>query len=140
MKPNPELARFSWAIYDLANTIFSMNIVSLYFVLWLTVDKGCPELYYSLAISGSVFFAALLMPIVGEISDRTKRRMPFLIGFTLGCVFLTAMLGLVKGVFPALLFFAAANFCYQLAGVIYNSLLSQVSTAEGLGRTSGLGV
>jgi len=117
-----------------------MNIVSLYFVLWLTVDKSCPELYYSLAFSGSVFLAALVMPMLGEVSDRTKRRMPFLIGFTLGCVSFTAMLGLVKGVLFALLFFGAANFCYQLAGVVYNSLLSQVSTAGGLGRTSGLGV
>lgn len=140
MKSNPKLAKFSWALYDLANTIFSMNIVSLYFVLWLTVDKNCPELYYSLAFSGSVLLAASLMPILGEISDRLKRRVPFLIGFTLGCVTFTAMLGLAKGIFFALFFFGLANFCYQLAGVAYNSLLVQVSTPRTLGRTSGLGV
>jgi len=26
----------SWCFYDFANTIFSMNVVSLYFPLWLT--------------------------------------------------------------------------------------------------------
>lgn len=140
MKSNPKIARFSWALYDLANTIFSMNIISFYFVLWLTVDKGCGEAYYSFALGGSIFLAGCLMPILGEISDILKRRIPFLICFTLGCVTFTVMLGLVKGVFLALFFFAVANFCYQLATVAYNSLLPQVSTPQALGRTSGLGV
>lgn len=140
MKSNLQFAKFSWALYDLANTIFSMNIISLYFVLWLTVDQSCGEIYYSLALGSSIFLAALLSPILGEISDRLKRRRPFLIGFTLGCVIFTAMLGLVKGIFLALFFFCLANFCYQLAGIIYNSLLSQVSTSQTLGKTSGLGV
>jgi UMF1 family MFS transporter len=140
MKSNAKLARFSWALYDFANTIFSMNIVSTYFVLWLTVDKNCPEIYYSLAFSGSVLCAAVLMPVLGEISDRLKRRVPFLTAFTLGCVFFTALLGLVRGILPALLIFALANLCYQLALVAYNSLLLRVSTPQTLGRTSGFGV
>lgn len=140
MKSTSRSARFSWALYDLANTIFSMNIVSLYFVLWLTIDKDCPEAYYSFALGGSIFLAALLMPLVGEISDRLKRRIPFLIGFTLGCIIFTALLGLVKRVIFALVLFGLANFFYQLAGVVYNSLLAQVSTPKNLGRTSGLGV
>jgi UMF1 family MFS transporter len=140
MKSNPKLARFSWALYDLANTIFSMNIASLYFVLWITVDKNCPEFYYGLAFCSSVFLAALFSPILGEISDRLKRRVPFLTSFSLGCIVFTALLGLTKEVFVALFFFAAANFCYQLAGVAYNSLLPQVSIPQNLGRTSGLGV
>ena len=140
MKSNPKAARFSWALYDLANTIFSMNIISLYFVLWLTVERNCPELYYSLAMSASILLAAIIMPVLGEISDRLKLRMPSLIGFTIACVFFTAALGLINRIFLVLLCFGLANFCYQLAGVVYNSLLTQVSTPKTLGRTSGLGV
>ncbi|MFC1699637.1 MFS transporter [Candidatus Omnitrophota bacterium] len=140
MSTNPKLARVSWALYDLANTIFSMNIISLYFVLWLTKDKGCPQIYHSLALSSSMILAAILMPFLGELSDRLKRKTPFLIGFTLGCVASTAMLGFLQRTILILIFFALANLCYQLAGVTYNSLLSQVSTAGKLGRTSGLGV
>ena len=80
------------------------------------------------------------MPFLGEISDKLKRRMPFLIGFTLGCVTFTALLGLVNKIFLVLIFFAVANLCYQLAGIVYNSLLVQVSTPQTLGKTSGLGV
>ena len=29
------VARYSWALYDFANTIWSMNIGSLYFTAWL---------------------------------------------------------------------------------------------------------
>ncbi|MFH1245896.1 MAG: MFS transporter [Candidatus Omnitrophota bacterium] len=140
MRRNSSLARFSWALYDFANTMFSMNIVSIYFVLWLTVDKGCPEVYYSLSLGGSIFLAAILMPLAGEISDTLKRKMPFLIAFSLGCVIFTALLGVTKGTLGALFFFACANFFYQLAGVVYDSLLPQISTAQTLGRTSGLGV
>lgn len=140
MKTNPKLARFSWALYDLANTIFSMNIISLYFVLWLTVDKNCPEIYYSLSLGVSMIFAAILMPVIGEVSDKLKRRVPFLIAFTLGCIVFTATLGVVQSTLIALILFTLANFCYQLAGVAYNSLLAQVSTPQTLGRTSGLGV
>jgi len=117
-----------------------MNIVSLYFVLWLTVDKNCPEIYYSLSLSGSIILAGIAMPLLGEISDRTGIRIPFLIALTLGCVCSTAMLGVTGKVFIALIFFALANFCYQLAGVTYNSLLVRVSEPTGLGKTSGLGV
>ena len=34
------LAVGSWVVYDLANTIFSFNIVSLFFSLWIVNDMG----------------------------------------------------------------------------------------------------
>ena len=41
---NPPLApfreRLSWALYDFANTVFSMNIATLYFAAWLVADLG----------------------------------------------------------------------------------------------------
>src|SRR3954467_14589760 len=36
----PLLERVSWALYDFANTIFSMNIATLYFTVWLVSDLG----------------------------------------------------------------------------------------------------
>ena len=80
------------------------------------------------------------MPLLGEISDRLKIRVPFLVAFTGACVIFTALLGLVNKISLVLFLFCLANFCYQLAGVVYNSLLLQVSTPKTLGKTSGLGV
>ena len=38
---------FSWVFYDFANTIFSMNVVSLYFPLWITVNHGWEDIWVS---------------------------------------------------------------------------------------------
>jgi hypothetical protein len=48
---NPPLAPFrervSWALYDFANTVFSMNIATLYFAAWLVADLGHSNTLYA---------------------------------------------------------------------------------------------
>ena len=48
---NPRLAplpeRLSWALYDFANTVFSMNIATLYFSAWLVKDLGHSNTLYA---------------------------------------------------------------------------------------------
>jgi MFS-type transporter involved in bile tolerance (Atg22 family) len=39
----------SWSLYDFANTIYSMNILSLYFKRWVVEDLGRDGLYYDAA-------------------------------------------------------------------------------------------
>ena len=36
----PLRERASWALYDFANTIFSMNVATLYFAVWLVSDDS----------------------------------------------------------------------------------------------------
>ena len=36
----PRRAVVSWVLYDLANTIFSMGVVSVYFSLWVREQVG----------------------------------------------------------------------------------------------------
>ena len=71
------LAIFSWSLYDFANTIFSMNVISLYFALWVTVDHDGQDILYSTALSLSMLAVALSVPVFGALSDTTgKRRVP----------------------------------------------------------------
>ncbi len=130
----------SWCLYDLANTIFAMNMTSYYFPVWVVVDRGGTELAYSLAFGLSMFVSALFMPRVGADSDRSGGRIPALIGWTLGCIGLTAALGSISHLPLALIVFAGANFCYQLAGIFYNALLPFVSPSDRIGKVSGYGV
>lgn len=130
----------SWALYDFANTIFAMNVLTLYFALWVTEDKGAQQSAFSLALSGSMLVVALVSPMLGAVSDRVGRRIPLLITVVLTCVVFTAAIGQVGGVLVALLFFAIANFAYQSGNVFYDSLLPTVSREENRGRVSGLGV
>ncbi len=55
-------AVFSWALYDFANTIFSMNILTLYFAGWVIIDHGLEDIWYSLTFSGSMLLATRCTP------------------------------------------------------------------------------
>ena len=97
-----KLAVWAWALYDLANTIFFINVITLYFALWVTVDMGGKDIYYSIAMTCSMFLIALFQPVLGALSDRRAKRKPFLIGFTLMCVVFTGLLGLTKSLWAGL--------------------------------------
>ena len=129
----------SWVLYDLANTMFSMNIVSLFFSLWIVNDMGGKDSDYGLANSFSMFVVFLVAPFLGALSDQTPRRMPFLIATTLVCCLATFLLG-ITGVFIALLIFIVANVFYQSGLIFYDALLPEVSTPENRGRVGGIGV
>ena len=130
----------SWSLYDFANTIFSMNIISLYFPLWVTVDKGGEDILYSVALSISMILVAISMPLLGAFSDRMGRRMPLLIGLTFTSVAFTALIGVFDHLTLGLIFFALANFGYHAALVPYDALLPQVSRGYSVGKVAGIGV
>ena len=151
MKKKSEIkisATLSWILYDFANTIYSMNIVSMYFPTWITIDLALGDQYVSFANSFSMILVALTLPILGEISDRYNRKIPFLITFTLLCVSFTAFIG-VAGyafnditikVFLAIIFYTIGNYAYQGGLVFYNALLPNVCSEKSIGRVSGYGV
>lgn len=129
----------SWGLYDLANQFFALNVVSLYFVRWVTIDKATPEIFYSIFFAASAILTAIAAPIFGAISDVTKRRRLFLVFFTLLSVCFTMLLGISHNVFLALTFFAIANFGCQIATVFYNAVLIDIAPREKIGLISGFG-
>ncbi|MBI4972800.1 MAG: MFS transporter, partial [Candidatus Omnitrophica bacterium] len=128
----------SWAMYDLANQFFALNVVSLYFVRWLTLEKQKPEILYSISFGISTLFVALLGPILGAISDETKRRRPFLVFLTLLSIIFTMLLGM-DNILLGLLFFGIANFGCQTAIIFYNALMVNIAPKNRIGFVSGLG-
>jgi UMF1 family MFS transporter len=133
------LAVAGWVSYDLGNTIFSFNIVSIYLPLWVVNDMGGRDADYGLANSISMGLMFLTAPLLGAISDQAGRRMPYLIATTLLCVGLTAFIG-QGGLAVSLALFVAANYFYQAGLVFYDALLAVVSTPETRGRIGGIGV
>ena len=129
----------SWGLYDLANQFFALIVVSLYFVRWLTLEKGAPEIFYSVSFGVSTFLVAIIAPILGAVSDIAERRRPFLISLTLISVIFTVMLGVSKNIFVGLVFFAIANFGCQAAVVFYNALIVNISPKHKIGLISGFG-
>ena len=129
----------SWALYDTANQFFVLNIVSLYFVRWVTLEKGAPEIFYSLAFGVSTFFVAFFSPVLGTMADITKRHKPALIFLTLLSVAFTFLMGLTQNLPLALAFFAVANFGCQQAIIFYNALMLNVAPGSRVGLVSGMG-
>jgi len=130
----------SWGLYDFANTLWALNILSLYFHPWVTQVNGAPQIYFFGILSASMLAVAATCPMLGAVSDRFGRRIPFLAVLVVVCVVLTGMMGQVGGLTAALVFLAIANFAYQSANVFYDSLLPTVSLEENRGQVSGLGV
>ena len=141
MTDHPDrLAIASWSLYDFANTIFSMNVISLYFALWVTVDHGGQDIFYSAALSGSMFAVAISVPLFGAISDQTGRRRGPLTLLTIISVIATALIGQASQLWAGICLFVIANYCYQSALVFYNGMLPTVSRHSSVGMVSGYGV
>jgi MFS transporter, UMF1 family len=133
-------ALFSWALYDFANTTFSLNVVSRYLPLLIVEDLHRRDLEVSIAYSGSMIAVALAAPLLGALSDFSGRRIPYLAVTTALSVTATALMGVGRPALLVLLLFAVANFFYQVALVVYDALLANVSDESTRGFASGLGV
>jgi UMF1 family MFS transporter len=159
----PARERWSWALYDFSNTIFSMNIATLFFAVWLIHDVGASNTTAAIASSVSSVLVVFSIPFFGAISDATQRRKPWVVGFTLIAVAMTALLGVigqnmiplvgesvigpVAGKYvlaglPAVAImttFIIANWAYQGAMPFYNAMMFDLAPPHQLGRLSGIG-
>ncbi|HET6262306.1 MAG TPA: MFS transporter [Chloroflexia bacterium] len=131
----------SWALYDFANTIFSLNIISVYFPQFIVQDRGLNDAVYAYPMSAALLIVALIMPALGAFSDRKGgRRMPWLVATTLLTVAMTALMGLTGELSLIIVALVIANIGYQTALIFYDALLPSVSTIRNWGKVSGLGV
>ncbi|HJQ19765.1 MAG TPA: MFS transporter [Gemmatimonadaceae bacterium] len=162
----PARERWSWAFYDFANTMFSMNILTLYFAVWMVSDLGASSTSYAAANAIASALVVVAIPVLGALSDARRRRKWWVVNFTiLSCVACAAI-----GIFgqtrlpvvgeqvigPAttapgwhaggadlrwvLLAFIVANFAYQAAQPFYNAMMPELAPADEQGRLSGFGV
>ncbi len=134
------VALYAWALYDLANTTFSLNVVSRYLPLLVVEDLGGRDLDVSVAYSAAMVFVALTAPLLGAISDVSGRRLPFLAVTTFGCIGATACMAVGSPMLLVLVLFAIATYFYNAALVFYDALLANVSDEATRGRASALGV
>lgn len=130
-----------WILYDLANTIFSMGVVSTNFSLYVRGEVSGPraDSIYGLITAVSMGIIFLVSPLLGAMTDRAPRRMPFLVGSTLLCCACTALLA--RGPFAvSAVLFIIANAVYQAGVQFYDAMLPEVTTEENRGRIGGIGV
>ena len=140
-RPASTRAVAAWVVYDLANTIFSMGIISLFFPHFVerAVGETRVDRVFGLiqAISYAIIF--VVSPLLGAMTDRAGKRMPFLVWSTIICVAATALLGQGSFMMSAVLFIIA-NAAYQAGLQFYDALLPDVTTEQNRGKVSGIGV
>jgi UMF1 family MFS transporter len=133
------LAVSAWVLYDFANTIFSISILTVFFPLWVDQQIGDGAWLVNLATAVSALLVFFTAPVLGALADLRQRRVPYLVVLTVISVLLTAGLGLAGGVVVGVALFVAADLAYQSAIVFYNALLPAVAAGRGAGKISGYG-
>ncbi len=131
-----------WSLYDLANTIYSMNIVSLYLKRYIVQDLGRDDRWFDIPFSLSMLVVAVLIPALGAMSDHSTKKKLFVLLFTFTCCIAVAGMAVVPATFIAglVLLFMIANFCYEAAQPFYNALLYSVADGTRARFVSGVGV
>lgn len=131
-----------WSLYDFANTIYSMNIVSLYLKRYIVEDLQKDHLYFDIPFSLSMLLAAVLLPALGAMSDHSTKKKIFLFLFTVTCCLAVGLMALVPPEFFTVvaILFVIANFSYEAGQPFYNSLLYSVSEGRQARYISGVGV
>lgn len=150
----------SWALYDFANTIFSSNIVTIFFPLYLQQVLGgdarmdqIASTFISYANAAAGLLLVIFTPLLGVWMDRTGRKKALLVPFALAaiaCTFLmgfaaytdspSSLLGLPLSIVAVLLFFTAAKFFYNSSQLFYDNMLPDLATGSQVPLISGFGV
>ena len=132
----------SWSLYDFANTIYSMNIVSLYLKRYIVEDLGYQDQYFDISFSISMLIAAVVLPALGALSDHSTRKKLFLALFTLTCCMAVGLMSIVPAgwILILLALFVVANFSYEAGLPFYNALLYSVAEGKRARYISGIGV
>ena len=129
----------SWVIYDMGSTLFFSGVVGLVFPLWVTDVMGGDDATVGYTLTASMLVVFFLSPVLGTLSDRLKRRMPFLLTLTIVGVISTLSIGTFQYPLSIALFCVAVSSVY-LSGIFYNGLLADIATKNNVGFVGGIGV
>jgi MFS transporter, UMF1 family len=148
----------AWCVYDWANAVFKVSVLTVFFSLYLTevvtqdaraAGQPCQSALRDCAVSmfgvpvqaGSVFgfllagstvLQVVVLPITGAIADRARNKRALLAGFAIAGAAATCGLVAVSGTswrFGAVLF-ALANVCYYGSVVVYYAFLPEIATPD----------
>ncbi|WP_373688777.1 MFS transporter [Brevibacillus daliensis] len=150
----------SWALYDFANTIFSSNIITIFFPFYIQdimggnayLDQIASSLVsYTNALAS--LFLVLLSPLFGVWIDRYQQKKRFLLIFAFMSILSTIMMGVAAyiplpaaitqlpiSVIAVILFFMLGKFFYQSGLIFYDAMLPDMGTKEEIPLLSGFGV
>ncbi len=137
-----------WAMYDLANTIYSMVIVSLIIFRYVMVigqkehglTYGQASLLFGLVQGLMQTALAICVPIMGAFSDTAGKRKPFVISLGGITVLFASLIGFFHSLMVVLIFYILANIAYQFSLIFYDAMIPFIAKREDIGKISGFGI
>jgi len=130
----------AWIIYDIANTLFYAGVVGLILPLWIAKTHPGGDKEYSIAIQIAMIIIIIASPFIGTLMDQVRQKKTYLLIFTgisiIGTMFLITMQNFTITLMIFTISFVFLNF----AGIIYNSLLKNITSTENRGLIGGLGI
>ncbi len=130
---------FAWSLYDFADTAFSALFITFFFPILIKVHLGGNEFQIGLSMGLSVLVAALLVPLIGAISDASGKRMPIIVIAALATALITVFVG-YSGLFLALFLGSMANITHLISKNVYSAKMIDLVPRSFYGMVSGFGV
>lgn len=145
MKNKLTKLEFKWICYDMGNSAFILlvaTILPIYFN-YLSSSQGVAEhnylSYWSYAASLSTLIVALAGPILGTLADyKDHKKKIFLTCAMLGALVL-ACFWIPSSWLAFLVLFIAAKVAYSLSLIVYDSMLTDITTEERMDAVSSKG-
>ena len=138
---------YAWTTYDIANTIFSMGIVSMTVLQYITLlgmssgyDYGLSYFIASIGVALSTLIVAITIPVIGTIADNNGKGKPGTILFGSLTILFTGMVFLFDNLFLAVFLFIAANIFYQWGNLFYDTMIPRICREKDNGWVSAFGV
>lgn len=138
---------FAWVLYDVANTFYASGILTLIILTLVLVvaqnngySYGQATSIYNVVLAGASIFMAVMLPILGAISDIKQQRRNYVILFSSLSILSTAVFVYTDNFWVLLVFFAISLISYQWAQVFYDSMLPGVVPPGKEARLSSIAI
>ena len=141
------LSVIGWALYDWANSAFSLTVVTAFVPVLLAQywNDGAASTVTTFRLGWANALAslviALMAPVIGAIADRASYRKGLLLVFAaLGVIMTGALFFVAQGQwFIAVALYVFASIGFAGSNSLYDALLTAVSAEEDFDRISALG-
>ena len=136
----------AWALWDWASAAFNAVVTTFVFSVYIANadlfgDNANAQLGWTMTAAG--IFVAIIAPVVGQSTDRSGKRRGLIALTTSITIIVTAALAFVRPdesyLWLGLLLLAVGNVAFDTGSVVYNAMLSDISTPKNIGKISGIG-
>lgn len=145
MKNKLTKLEFKWICYDMGNSAFILlvaTILPIYFN-YLSSSQGVAEYnylsYWSYAASISTLIVALAGPILGTLADYKDHKKKIFLTCAMLSAFALACFWIPSSWFAFLVLFIAAKVAYSLSLIVYDSMLTDITTEDRMDAVSSKG-